>query len=50
MIRAKRAEVLTIAYLANPQRFRHPPTPPKLPESTWINEPPKDNTDTEHAA
>jgi hypothetical protein len=50
MIRARRAEVLTIAYLTNPERCRHPPTPPKLPESAWINEPPKENTDTEHAA
>ncbi len=22
----------------------------KLPEAAWINEPPKENTDTEHAA
>ena len=39
-IRAARAETLTAAYNANPARFRHqPPTPPKLPEAAWINEP-----------
>lgn len=39
-IRAARAETLTAAYNANPARFRHqPPTPPKLPEVAWINEP-----------
>ena len=39
-IRAARAETLTAAYAANPARFRHrPPTPPKLPEVAWINEP-----------
>ena len=39
-IRAARADTLTAAYNANPARFRHqPPTPPKLPEVAWINEP-----------
>jgi putative transposase len=39
-IRAARAETLTAAYQANPARFRHqPPTPPKLPQVAWINEP-----------
>ena len=39
-IRAARAETLTAAYNANPARFRHQrPTPPKLPEVAWINEP-----------
>lgn len=39
-IRAARAETLTAAYAANPGRFRYqPPTPPKLPEVAWINEP-----------
>ncbi|MCP3855537.1 MAG: transposase, partial [Actinomycetia bacterium] len=39
-IRAARAETLTTAYNTNPARFRHrPPTPPKLPEVAWINEP-----------
>ena len=39
-IRAARAETLTAAYQANPARFRHrPPTPPKLPNVAWINEP-----------
>lgn len=49
-IRAKRAEVLATAYAANPDRFRRKPTPPKLPTTAWINEPPKENTDTEQAA
>ena len=39
-IRAARAETLAAAYNANPARFRHqPPTPPKLPQVAWINEP-----------
>ena len=39
-IRAARAVTLTAAYKTNPARFRHrPPTPPKLPEAAWINEP-----------
>lgn len=39
-IQAARAATLTAAYNANPARFRHqPPTPPKLPEAAWINEP-----------
>lgn len=39
-IRAARAETLTAAYAANPARFRYqPPTPPRLPEIAWINEP-----------
>ena len=39
-IRAARAATLTAAYETNPARFRHqPPTPPKLPEAAWINEP-----------
>ncbi|MGV7252827.1 hypothetical protein B4U45_28750 [Mycobacterium persicum] len=49
-IRARRAETLAAAYAANPDRFRRKPAPPKLPEAAWINEPPKENTDTEHAA
>jgi putative transposase len=39
-IREQRAATLTAAYETNPARFRHrPPTPPKLPEVAWINEP-----------
>ena len=39
-IRAARADTLTAAYETNPARFRHrPPTPPKLPDAAWINEP-----------
>ena len=39
-IRAARADTLTAAYDANPARFRdQPPTPPKLPQVAWINEP-----------
>lgn len=39
-IRAARADTLTTAYNANPARFRHrQPTPPKLPNVAWINEP-----------
>jgi putative transposase len=39
-IRAGQADTLTAAYQAKPARFRHrPPTPPKLPEVAWINEP-----------
>ena len=38
-IRAQRAVVLDAAYAANPHRFRRPPTPPKLPELAWINQP-----------
>jgi transposase InsO family protein len=49
-IRARRAETLTAAYEANPDRFRRKPTPPKLPKAAWINQPPKENTDTEQAA
>ena len=46
-VRAARAEVLTGAYAAHPERFvRKPPQPPALPTSAWINQP---NT-TEEAA
>lgn len=39
-VRAGRAQVLTAAYLAHPERFvRRPPTPPKLPAGSWINPP-----------
>jgi transposase InsO family protein len=49
-IRAKRGETLTAAYAANPGRFRRKPTPPKLPKAAWINEPLKENPNTEQAA
>jgi putative transposase len=35
-----RADVLTAAYLAHPERFvRKPPAPPALPGASWINPP-----------
>jgi putative transposase len=41
-IQAGRAQVLTAAYLAHPERFvRKPPVPPDLPGTSWIN-PPKE--------
>ncbi|WP_225732498.1 MULTISPECIES: DDE-type integrase/transposase/recombinase [unclassified Nocardia] len=49
-IRARRADVLTAAYTANPARFGRPPRPPKLPKAAWINEPPKENIITEFIA
>ena len=39
-VRAGRAQVLTAAYHAHPERFvRKPPAPPKLPGTSWINQP-----------
>jgi putative transposase len=49
-IRAARADTLAAAYAANPGRFRRTPQPPKLPKVAWINEPSKENTETEQAA
>jgi putative transposase len=44
-VEAKRAAVLSSAYLAHPERFVHkPPQPPALPEAAWIN-PPKAEQD-----
>jgi putative transposase len=41
-VQAGRARVLTAAYLAHPERFvTKPPTPPHLPDESWIN-PPED--------
>jgi putative transposase len=40
-LRTKRAEVLTAAYHAHPERFRRPPVPPRLPQVAWINQPPE---------
>ena len=38
-IRAQRQTVLDAAYTARPERFRRPPTAPRIPEATWINQP-----------
>jgi len=38
-IRAQRAHTLDAAYDAHPDRFRHRPTPPRLPTAAWINQP-----------
>jgi putative transposase len=39
-VQAARADVLTAAYSARPERFvRKPPAPPKLPGTSWINPP-----------
>jgi putative transposase len=39
-VRAGRAEVLTTAYIAHPERFvRKPPEPPAPPTAAWINKP-----------
>jgi putative transposase len=39
-VRAARAIVLTAAYTDHPERFvRKPPTPPKIPDGSWINPP-----------
>jgi putative transposase len=44
-IQARRANVLTAAYLARPERFvRQPPQPPGLPPHSWINPPEKTET------
>ncbi|MGH3577528.1 MAG: IS3 family transposase [Mycobacterium sp.] len=39
-IQAHRAEILTAAYTTNPERFHRRPTPPPLPTTAWINQPP----------
>ncbi|WP_405141975.1 IS3 family transposase [Sphaerisporangium sp. NBC_01403] len=46
-VRAERAKTLQAAYAANPERFRRKPTPPQLPKTVWINEPPKEKEDPE---
>jgi putative transposase len=38
-IRARRQAVLDAAYAARPERFRRPPSAPRIPEATWINRP-----------
>ena len=44
-VQAARAEVLTAAYAAHPERFvRQPPAPPRLPATSWINRPDQKET------
>lgn len=38
-VRAARQVVLDAAYTAHPERFRQPPSAPRIPEATWINPP-----------
>jgi putative transposase len=38
-IRARRQAVLDTAYATRPERFRQPPTAPRIPDTTWINPP-----------
>jgi putative transposase len=38
-ITAARQTVLDAAYAAHPERFRRPPSAPRLPEAAWINPP-----------
>lgn len=46
-VHAARAEVLTAAYAAHPERFvRQPPRPPALPGTAWINRPDSTNHPT----
>lgn len=40
-VRAQRQRVLDAAYTAHPERFRRPPSAPRIPDATWIN-PPED--------
>jgi len=48
VVRAGRAQTLTAAYHAHPERFvRKPPAPPKLPGTSWINPPQDKDTDTQ---
>jgi len=43
MVRARRVDVLSLAYAAHPERFvRKPPEPPQLPGPAWINRPAKE--------
>jgi putative transposase len=47
-VRAQRAEVLSAAYAAHPERFvRKPPQPPTLPTAVWINKPKEDPAPTQ---
>lgn len=46
-VQDQRACVLTSAYTARPERFvRHPPVPLAVPETAWINPPPKETTNS----
>lgn len=46
-VQEHRAQVLTGAYAAHPERFvRHPPVPLALPQTAWINKPPKETTNS----
>jgi putative transposase len=48
LVRARRADVLSAAYAAHPERFvRKPPTPPALPTAVWINQPQEDAATTQ---
>jgi putative transposase len=48
LLPARRAEVLTAAYVAHPERFvRKPPQPPALPTAAWINQPKEDPATTQ---
>ena len=48
LVRARRANVLTAAYAAHPERFvRNPPAPPALPTAVWINQPKEDPPTTQ---
>jgi len=38
-VRARRQTVLDAAYSAHPERFRRPPSAPRIPTATWINQP-----------
>lgn len=38
-VRAQRQAVLDAAYAFHPERFRNPPSAPRIPEATWINRP-----------
>jgi putative transposase len=45
VVQAARADVLTAACAAHPERFvRQPPAPPPLPAASWINRPDKKET------
>ncbi len=39
VVREKRQGVLDAAFVAHPERFRKPPSAPRLPEAAWINKP-----------
>jgi putative transposase len=45
-VRARRQIVLDAAYAAHPERFRCPPSAPRIPEATWINRPEETPIDT----